>query len=128
MARLADIVVDCGHPASLARFWAAALDGDSIAPYDRVESDRLAALGVHDPEDDPTVLVESDRGPRIWFQCDLESKVVKNCLHLDLATDDAEADVARLLALGATRAASQPDADLIVMLDPELNEFCITRS
>jgi Glyoxalase-like domain len=34
MAKLHDVVVDCRHPASLARFWAAALDGDRVAPYD----------------------------------------------------------------------------------------------
>ena len=34
MARLKDIVVDADHPAALARFWAAALDGYAVAPYD----------------------------------------------------------------------------------------------
>ena len=32
MARLHDIVFDATHAASLARFWAAALDGYAIAP------------------------------------------------------------------------------------------------
>ena len=70
VASLADIVVDCARPASLARFWAAALDNYRVALYDDEELDRLRSIGVADVEDDPTVLVEpSDgRGPRLWFQ------------------------------------------------------------
>ena len=60
MASLADIVIDCRHPASLARFWASALDGYEIAPYDDAEIARLASLGIDDVDDDPTVLVEAD--------------------------------------------------------------------
>ena len=69
MARLRDVVFDCSHPASLARFWAAALDGYGVAPYDEAELDRLRAAGIDDPEDDPTVLVEAPGvTPRLWFQ------------------------------------------------------------
>ena len=126
MARLRDIVVDCRHPASLARFWAAALDGWSVAPYDDEEIARLRSIGVDDVEDDPTVLVEGDPSqPRLWFQRVPEPKVVKNRVHLDLSTDDVEAEVARLVALGAAVAAAQPDDGLVVMHDPEGNEFCV---
>jgi hypothetical protein len=37
MARIHEIVFDCRHPASFARFWAAALGGYKIAPYDEAE-------------------------------------------------------------------------------------------
>ena len=85
MATLADIVFDCAHPASLARFWAAALDGYAVAPYDDEELARLRALGIHDVEDDPSVLVEAGAGrPRLWFQRVPEAKVVKNRVHLDV--------------------------------------------
>ena len=67
MARLRDIVIDCSHPASLARFWAAALDGYAVAPYDREEIERLRSLGITDLEDDPTVIVEGP-GPRLFLQ------------------------------------------------------------
>ena len=40
MARIRDVVFDCGHPASLARFWAAALEGYAVAPYDEADLDR----------------------------------------------------------------------------------------
>ena len=68
MAQLADIVVDCRHPASLARFWAAVLDGYQVAPCDDQKIARLTALGITDIEDDPTVLLEALTGPRVWFQ------------------------------------------------------------
>ncbi|WP_276206319.1 VOC family protein [Thermoactinospora rubra] len=35
MARLHDVVFDCARPASLARFWAAALEGYEVAPLRR---------------------------------------------------------------------------------------------
>ncbi len=57
MARIKDVVIDCRHPASLARFWAAVLDGFDVAPYDEAELARLRNLGIDDVEDDPTVLV-----------------------------------------------------------------------
>lgn len=70
VAAVADIVFDCGRPASLARFWAAVLDGYEIAPYDDEELARLRSMGVTDVEDDPTVLVQpcDGVGPRLWFQ------------------------------------------------------------
>jgi hypothetical protein len=60
------------------------------AQYDEAELDRLHAAGIDDPEDDPTVFVESPSGdtPRLWFQRVPESKVVKNRVHLDLTCGD----------------------------------------
>jgi hypothetical protein len=37
MLKIRDAVFDCRHPASLARFWAAALDQYEVAPYDDTE-------------------------------------------------------------------------------------------
>ncbi|MEK9520514.1 hypothetical protein MIU24_14080 [Streptomyces venezuelae] len=53
----------------------------------------------------------------------------KNRLHLDLAGGpDWEAEVARLLTLGATRAdIGQGDVPWDVLADPEGNEFCVLR-
>jgi len=124
--RIRDVVFDCRHPASLARFWAAALDGYRVAPYDRAELDRLRAAGIDDPEDDPTVLVEpsSAGAPRLWFQLVPESKVVKNRVHLDLACPDSRAGAARLTGLGARLLAER--AGWVTMADPEGNEFDVT--
>ncbi|PZG12173.1 VOC family protein [Nonomuraea aridisoli] len=122
MARLHDVVIDCRHPASLARFWAQALDGYAVAPYDEEELARLRAEGVLDPEDDPTVLVDGGL-PRLWFQRVPERKVHKNRLHLDLRADDLDSEIDRLLGLGA-RLVTTFD-DWVVMIDPEGNEFCL---
>jgi Glyoxalase-like domain len=56
MAQLGDIVFDCRHPASLARFWAAVFDGYAVAPYDEAELSRLRDLGINDPERHPRSL------------------------------------------------------------------------
>ena len=55
--------------------------------------------------------------------------MVKNRLHLDLAPypgEDPAAEVARLLALGATRAdVGQGAVTWTVLADPEGNELCV---
>jgi len=126
VARIRDVVFDCGHPAALARFWAAALEGYAVAPYDQAELDRLRAAGIDDPEDDPTVLVEpsSGSGPRLWFQLVPEAKQVKNRVHLDLASADVSAEVLRLAGLGARVLAEQQG--WVTMEDPQGNEFDLT--
>lgn len=124
MARLHDIVIDCAHPAATARFWAAALDGYAVAPYDDAELARLRAQGIAGPEDDPTVLVEpSGDGPRLWCQLVPEPKRVKNRLHLDLVSGTPEAEIGRITALGATVLVRHEDH--WVLADPEGNEFCL---
>jgi predicted enzyme related to lactoylglutathione lyase len=54
---------------------------------------------------------------------------VKNRLHPDLAPekpDDRDAELARLLAAGATRVdVGQGEATWAVLADPEGNEFCL---
>lgn len=127
MAVLADIVIDCQHPASLARFWADVLDGYQIAPYDDDEIARLAELGITDLDDDPTVLVEAAAGPRLWFQKVPESKTVKNRMHIDVRSSNRPAEVERLLGLGATVLGERVELSLTVMRDPEGNEFCVTE-
>lgn len=64
-----------------------------------------------------------------WEQIviDREEKVVKNRLHLDFRPDDQDAEVARLLALGARRVdvGQTGDEPWVVLADPEGNEFCV---
>lgn len=125
MAKIHDIVVDCAHPASLARFWAAALDDYHVAPYDEAELARLRANGIDDPEDDPTVLVEAAPGvrPRLFFQRVPEAKIVKNRVHLDLTCVDLASEVDRLVALGASVQARYDG--WVRLADPAGNEFCV---
>jgi hypothetical protein len=126
VARLHDVVFDSRHPASIARFWAAALDDYQVAPYDEEELARLRGEGILDPEDDPTVLVEGPAGqPRLFFQRVTEQKAVKNRVHLDLRCDSVEAELERLTELGASLAAEY--SDHLTLRDPEGNEFCLSK-
>lgn len=53
-----------------------------------------------------------------------------NRVHMDLMTDDVEAEVDRLLSLGATRVEGWPypvEATFVVLRDPSGNEFCVTE-
>jgi hypothetical protein len=119
MAHLRDVVIDCRHPASLARFWAAVLDDYSVAPYDERELQRLRDLGIDSPEDDPTVQLKPHSGNlRIWFQRVPESKKVKNRIHIDV-----NGDYQAILALGATLVAELEHWRTLA--DPEGNEFCV---
>jgi catechol 2,3-dioxygenase-like lactoylglutathione lyase family enzyme len=49
-------------------------------------------------------------------------------IHLDLYTEDQAGEVERLLALGATEIhwdKRPPDADYVILADPEGNRFCV---
>ena len=49
-------------------------------------------------------------------------------LHLDLYADDQAGEVERLIALGATEVhwdKRPPDADYVILADPEGNRFCV---
>jgi hypothetical protein len=122
MARLKEIVIDCDHPAALARFWAAALDGYAVLPYDDAEIARLASLGLT-PETDPSVMVVGP-GTRLCFQLRPGDRPLRNRLHLDIAAVDRAAEIARLIGMGA-RVAREAEG-YTVLVDPEGNNFCVT--
>jgi hypothetical protein len=124
MATLREIVIDAERPAALARFWAAALDGYAVRPYDAAEIARLAAQG-RTPETDPSVLVDGP-GPILCFQEVRERKTAPNRLHLDVECADQRKEVERLRALGATVKRESPP--FVVMQDPEGNEFCVVQA
>jgi predicted enzyme related to lactoylglutathione lyase len=49
-------------------------------------------------------------------------------MHLDLYTDDQAAEVQRLIGLGASEVhwdKRPPDADYVILADPEGNRFCV---
>lgn len=123
MARLRQIVVDARQPAALARFWAVALDGFDLRAYDDAEVARLAALGLT-PETDPVVILDGPHGLEVCFQQVEVEPVRKKPLHLDVDSDDRDAEVARLVALGAS-VVERFDAHTWLR-DPEGNDFCVT--
>lgn len=103
------VTFDCQDALVVARFWAAALgsnvDEDSTSDRAWVEP---AGWG----------------GPSLWFRRVPEPKVAKNRQHFDLrAAQGLRPEVSRLASLGAT---VLRDGDgLVVMADPEGNEFCV---
>lgn len=124
--RLTEIVVDCRDAAALASFWAAALGYHIVfADDDQVE--------IGPWEQEPPDLAEQMRRapgvPTIVFVVVPEGKTVKNRLHLDLRPDDQDAEVQRILALGAKKVdIGQGEQSWVVLADPEDNEFCILRA
>ena len=104
-------------PVELARFWAAVLDAELVED-DGHETGGVALL----PADDP--------GFRIRFLRTTEPKAGPNRLHLDVTStslDDQAARVAKALDLGASHldVGQEPDAQHVVLADPEGNEFCV---
>jgi len=114
--RFYSIVVDAADPAALGRWWAAALDWEVTFEADD-EVDVAAGRGPDGKELEPI----------LTFVPVPEEKAGKNRLHIDLAPDDRDAEVERLIALGATRADVGQTADVtwVVLADPEGNEFCV---
>jgi len=119
------LVVDCHDPHAQAHWWAEALDMQVFLELDH----EVVVL----PRDLPTEPLTADTwtsvGPGMVFVTVPDAKQVKNRLHIDLAphlSDDREAEIQRLLDLGATRAdVGQGDAGWTVLADPEGNEFCV---
>ena len=116
--RFTEIVVDCRDPESLAAFWSAVLDYRELSREDgAIEIGPAAGFGgaaptlVFGPVPDPTP--------------------GKLRLHIDVnPTDrDQDAELERLLALGATPAdvGQTGDEPWHVLADPEGNEFCLLR-
>ena len=86
-------------------------------------------MGIDDPEDDPSVLVEPDGpGLRLWFQKVPEPKQGKNRMHLDIQVSEVQPELDRLLGLGATVVVpTHDDSGFVttVLADPQGNEFCL---
>ncbi len=124
------VVIDCRDPQAQAHWWAEALDYQVV--YD--SADEAAAIPKGMSEDAVTDLDEwMGLGQGLVFVPVPEGKTVKNRLHIDLAphtSQDRDAEIERLLAMGATRVdVGQPDdVTWTVLADPEGNEFCVLSS
>ena len=107
------VVIDCADPVALARWWSDALGW------------RYWVQDTDEVEIRPT----EDRLPGLIFGTVPEVKTIKNRLHLDFRPDDRDAEVDRLLGLGASRVdVGQSDVPWVVLADPEGNEFCVLSS
>lgn len=134
------ITLDCADPHALVSFWAAAL-GYEIEDHTAVVESLLASGRL--PEQ---AVVRTGHGtgfadlaacrdpagrlPRMLLQRITDRAPGKLRQHLDLqvGSDRADAEVARLVALGATTAWFSDDrgARTTTLRDPEGNEFCVS--
>ena len=105
-----EICIDAHDPAQLGTWWAEVLgwrhdvdaDGDTV---------------LHAPP---------GAGPNWIFLGVPDDKVVKNRIHLDFTPNDQQAEVERVIALGARHVdIGQGEQSWVVLADPEGNEFCI---
>jgi predicted enzyme related to lactoylglutathione lyase len=110
------VVIDCADTERAAGFWTAVLGyvrhGESAGPY-------------------RTLLPADGAGIEVLLQRVPEAKGAKNRVHLDLRTPDLDAEVARVLALGARRLTERPLVEdglrWHVLADPDGNEFCVLQ-
>lgn len=109
--RLCALVLDCkvDDLADAARFWSATL-GKAIVALDQDGGGRYAELRTAD--DEPLIL--------------LQKVEHESCVHLDIETDDLEAEVAQLKRLGAHRIAFVRQR-WRVMEAPSGQRFCSVR-
>ena len=110
-SRFYTLVVDARDPAALAQFWKDVLDWETI----------------YESSDEVVIAKNGEQYPALLFGTVPEDKQIKNRLHIDLAPDDRDAEVERILALGATHAdvGQGDDVTWVVLADPEGNEFCV---
>ncbi|WP_264921247.1 VOC family protein [Mycobacteroides chelonae] len=111
------LTIDCADPARLSSFWGALL--------------ALAPTAEHG--DDPgwaTLGTRTGDQPRLTFQRVPEAKTSKARLHLDVEVDNIETARAQVERLGGSWSGERHDYDegvVLVMLDPEGNEFCLVQ-
>ena len=70
----------------------------------------------------------SGRGPNVSLDRVRSTVQVPPRIHLDLYATDQAAEVSRLIGLGATEVhwdKRPPNADYVILADPEGNRFCV---
>ena len=111
---LAHVTFDCHDAVALAGFWSQALG----RPVDDGAESFFASIGF-----------PSQPGQNAWLFIQVpEGKTAKNRMHIDLTSDGRDAEVERLVALGATKVGEHDEYghQWSVMNDPEGNEFCVS--
>ena len=114
MHRIGSIVLRVDDLQRQTAFWQAAL---GYVRRDDGTSDDFVLLGPSD-----------GAGPNLSLDQVRSSLQIPPRLHLDLYTDDQPAEVDRLLGLGASEVTwdkRPPDADYVILADPEGNRFCV---
>lgn len=113
MIRVGSIVLRVDDLARQTQFWAAALD---------------YVTRVDASDDFVLMRPRNGVGPNISLDKQHSTVQVPPRIHLDLYAEDQASEVSRLLALGATEVhwdKRPPDADYVILADPEGNRFCV---
>jgi catechol 2,3-dioxygenase-like lactoylglutathione lyase family enzyme len=113
MMRIGSIVLRVDDLKRQTEFWTAALD---YVPRDG-DDDDFALLRPRDGV-----------GPNLSLDRVHSTVQVPPRIHLDLYAEDQAGEVERLKALGATEvfwSKRPPDADYVILADPEGNRFCV---
>ena len=115
-SRLCHFVIDVSDLDQGVSFWSAALNA-AEEPLSENSRQIYRRLRIPDSE------------VRILLQQTGDEKIANERMHLDLETDDVEAEVDRLEALGAIRFDHQVERgfDFWVLRDPWGNEFCVLQ-
>jgi predicted enzyme related to lactoylglutathione lyase len=106
-----NVTFDCDDPEKLADWWARAVDG-TINPV---------APGFF-------IVVNRSEAPGLAFQKVDDPTPGKNRVHIDFSAADLEAEVNRLVEMGATakgRHEFGAEFHWVVLADPDGNAFCI---
>ncbi|MGZ0149537.1 VOC family protein [Kribbella sp. WER1] len=105
-----------------------------VADLDRAADFWTAVLGyvrAGEPSSYQTLLPSDGAGIEVLLQRVADRKQSKNRVHLDLRTADLDAEVARVLALGARQLTEEPIHEdgwsWHVLTDPDENEFCVLQ-
>ena len=108
--RFSEVCIDAADVVALGQWWATALGWPS------------------EVTDDGDFMLRPPGGaePTWLFVPVPDGKVVKNRIHFDFVPDDQQAEVDRLIGLGARHVdIGQGEQSWVVLADPEGNEFCI---
>jgi len=112
-SRLAGFIVDCEQSPldEAARFWSAALGLPVLDPDEGGEG-RYARLDGH----------------RHGMHIEVQRVEHPSRVHLDIESDDIDAEARRLVALGAREIARPRDGRWIVLEAPTGHRFCVVRA
>lgn len=116
-SRLCHIVIDVDDLDHATSFWCAVLAASEETISDN--SQRIYRR-LRLPDSDVRLLLQATTDP----------KSAKSRMHLDIETDDLDAEVRRLEALGAVRYDHQRERgfEFWVLQDPWGNEFCVLQT
>jgi predicted enzyme related to lactoylglutathione lyase len=114
MLRIGSIVLRVDDLQRQTAFWSAALD---YVPRDDAATADFVLMRPRDGV-----------GPNLSLDRVRSEVHIPPRIHLDLYAEDQPAEVKRLIGLGATEVhwdKRPPDADYVILADPEGNRFCV---